>query len=91
METDYAVKLDPRLEQVGVLMEPTTVVAKAWEQVEKVGQRSWFEPERLLGDGTRCRQGRIRARGRDTVVGVWPNVGPDAALIETGRWRPNRA
>lgn len=51
VEPDYAVKLDPRLEQVGVLMEPTTVVAKAWEQVEKVGARSWFEPKRVLVTG----------------------------------------
>src|SRR3954471_17630529 len=51
VETDYAVRLDPRLEQVGVLMEPTTVVAKAWEQVEKVGARSWFEPKSVLVTG----------------------------------------
>ena len=51
VEQDYAVKLDPRLEQVGVLMEPTTVVAKAWEQVEKVGARSWFDPKRVLVTG----------------------------------------
>ena len=51
VETDYAVKLDSRLEQVGVLMEPTTVVAKAWEQVEKVGARSWFDPQRVLVTG----------------------------------------
>ncbi|MEU4222031.1 glucose 1-dehydrogenase [Actinoplanes sp. NPDC026623] len=51
VETDYAVKLDPRLEHVGVLMEPATVVAKAWEQVEKVGARSWFEPRRVLVTG----------------------------------------
>jgi threonine dehydrogenase-like Zn-dependent dehydrogenase len=51
VETNYAVKLDPRLEPVGVLMEPTSVVAKAWEQVEKVGARSWFEPKRVLVTG----------------------------------------
>ncbi|WP_127507820.1 glucose 1-dehydrogenase [Actinoplanes solisilvae] len=51
VETAYAVKLDPRLERVGALMEPTTVVAKAWEQVEKVGARSWFEPRRVLVTG----------------------------------------
>jgi len=51
VETGYAVKLDPRLERVGMLMEPTTVVAKAWEQVEKVGARSWFDPRRVLVTG----------------------------------------
>jgi threonine dehydrogenase-like Zn-dependent dehydrogenase len=51
VEADYAVKLDPRLADVGMLMEPTTVVAKAWEQVELVGRRSWFEPRRALITG----------------------------------------
>jgi glucose 1-dehydrogenase len=51
VESDYAVKLDPRLEDVGVLMEPTTVVVKAWEQVERVGARSWFAPQRVLVTG----------------------------------------
>ena len=51
VEADYAVKLEPHLERVGVLMEPATVVAKAWEQVERVGGRSWFEPHRLLVTG----------------------------------------
>ncbi|MFD0899524.1 glucose 1-dehydrogenase [Actinomadura sediminis] len=51
VETGYAVTLDPRLADVGVLMEPTTVVAKAWEQVEKVGSRAWFEPRTALVTG----------------------------------------
>ncbi|MFE0823332.1 glucose 1-dehydrogenase [Streptomyces sp. NPDC058847] len=51
VEPGYAVKLDPCLERVGVLMEPATVVAKAWEQVERVGGRSWFDPRRALVTG----------------------------------------
>ncbi|MUL41639.1 glucose 1-dehydrogenase [Streptomonospora sp. PA3] len=51
IEPEYAVKLDPGLERVGVLMEPTTVVAKAWEQIERVGGRSWFDPRRVLVTG----------------------------------------
>ncbi|WP_028812511.1 glucose 1-dehydrogenase [Streptomyces flavidovirens] len=51
VEPAYAVKLQPYLEHVGVLMEPTSVVAKAWEQVERVGGRSWFEPRRVLVTG----------------------------------------
>ncbi len=47
----YAVRLDASLEQVGVLLEPTTVVAKAWEQVERIGARAWFEPHRVLVTG----------------------------------------
>ncbi|MGW5054107.1 glucose 1-dehydrogenase [Actinokineospora sp. NPDC004072] len=48
---DYAVRLDPGLERVGVLMEPTSVVAKVWEQIERVGARAWFEPRRVLVTG----------------------------------------
>ncbi len=51
VEQDYAVKLDAHLAEVGVLMEPTSVVAKAWEQVFDVGRRAWFEPERALVTG----------------------------------------
>jgi threonine dehydrogenase-like Zn-dependent dehydrogenase len=51
VEQDYVVKLDPRLEHVGVLMEPTTVVAKAWAQVDGVGARAWFEPRTALVTG----------------------------------------
>jgi threonine dehydrogenase-like Zn-dependent dehydrogenase len=51
VEPDYAVRLDPRLADVGVLLEPTSVVAKAWEQVDAVGRRSWFEPRRCLVTG----------------------------------------
>jgi threonine dehydrogenase-like Zn-dependent dehydrogenase len=45
------VRLDTRLEEVGMLMEPTTVVAKAWEQVERIGARAWFEPQSVLVTG----------------------------------------
>jgi glucose 1-dehydrogenase len=51
VEADYAVKLDSRLADVGMLMEPTTVVAKAWEQAERIGARAWFEPSTVLVTG----------------------------------------
>ncbi|MBF6079756.1 glucose 1-dehydrogenase [Nocardia cyriacigeorgica] len=51
VEPEYAVALDPRLQRAGVLMEPASVVAKAWEQVERIGERGWFEPARVLVTG----------------------------------------
>jgi threonine dehydrogenase-like Zn-dependent dehydrogenase len=51
VEADYAVRLDPRLEAVGVLLEPASVVAKAWEHIERIGARAWFEPRRVLVTG----------------------------------------
>lgn len=51
VEPDYAVRLDPSLSQVGMLLEPASVVAKAWAQVDKIGQRAWLEPKRALITG----------------------------------------
>lgn len=51
VESDYAVRLDPSLRDVGMLLEPTTVVAKAWEQVRRVGERAYFDPHRVLVTG----------------------------------------
>jgi threonine dehydrogenase-like Zn-dependent dehydrogenase len=51
VEPDFAVALDPKLAHVGVLVEPTSVVAKAWEQVRRVGERAWYEPRRALVTG----------------------------------------
>jgi glucose 1-dehydrogenase len=51
VEPTFAVRVEPALQEVGVLVEPTSVVAKAWEQVERIGARAWFEPQRVLVTG----------------------------------------
>ncbi len=51
IEPEYAMKLDPTLGMLGVLLEPATVVAKAWEQVVSVGQRAFWEPRIVLVTG----------------------------------------
>jgi threonine dehydrogenase-like Zn-dependent dehydrogenase len=51
IETEYAIKVDPSLKLLGVLLEPTTVVTKAWEQVVAVGQRAFWEPRTVLVTG----------------------------------------
>ena len=51
IEPEYAMKVDRSLGLLGVLLEPTTVVAKAWEQVSAVGQRSFWEPRTVLVTG----------------------------------------
>jgi glucose 1-dehydrogenase len=48
---EFAVRLDPALAAVGVLLEPTSVVAKAWEHVERVGSRARWEPRVALVTG----------------------------------------
>lgn len=51
IEPEYAIKVDPTLGILGVLLEPTTVVAKAWEHVLAVGQRAFWEPRTALVTG----------------------------------------
>jgi threonine dehydrogenase-like Zn-dependent dehydrogenase len=52
IEPDFLIKLDPSLGSNGVLLEPTSVVAKAWDQTERIGSRSrGFAPKTLLVTG----------------------------------------
>jgi threonine dehydrogenase-like Zn-dependent dehydrogenase len=51
IEPEYAIKIDRSLGLLGVLLEPTTVVTKAWEQVVAVGQRSFWVPQNVLVTG----------------------------------------
>lgn len=47
----FLVKLDPSLGDRGVLLEPTSVVAKAWDQVERIGSRAYWAPRTALVTG----------------------------------------
>ncbi len=51
IEPDFAVKVDPGLGLLGVLLEPTSVVAKAWEHIERIGRRAEWSPKRVLITG----------------------------------------
>jgi len=51
IEPEYAIKIDPALGILGVLLEPATVVAKALEQVKFIGRRSYWEPRTLVVTG----------------------------------------
>ncbi len=48
---DAVVKVDSSLGVLGVLLEPTSVVAKAWEQAERAGNRAHWEPSRAVITG----------------------------------------
>lgn len=47
----FAIGLDPTLERVGVLLEPASVLAKAWEHIERIGQRAVWQPQTVLVTG----------------------------------------
>jgi threonine dehydrogenase-like Zn-dependent dehydrogenase len=52
IEPDFLIKIDPALGSNGVLVEPTSVVAKAWDHTERIGgrARAW-SPKTLLVTG----------------------------------------
>ncbi|MGA7433969.1 MAG: glucose 1-dehydrogenase [Xanthobacteraceae bacterium] len=52
IEPQFLIKLDPSLGMHGVLVEPTSVVAKAWDHIERIGRRSRaWQPKTLLVTG----------------------------------------
>jgi threonine dehydrogenase-like Zn-dependent dehydrogenase len=51
IEPSFAVKVDADLGLLGVLLEPTTVVAKAWEHVMVIGNRAHYDPAKCLITG----------------------------------------
>src|SRR5262249_22745103 len=52
IEAQFAVQIDPRLGERGVLLEPTSVVAKAWDQIDGIGRRApWWQPRCVMITG----------------------------------------
>jgi len=51
IEPAYAVKLDPRLRDNGVLLEPASIVAKAWDHIERISRRAVWTPKSVLVTG----------------------------------------
>lgn len=86
MTPDFAVRLPAELGDAGVLVEPTSVVAKAWDLIQRIGERSWFEPERVLvtGAGPIGLLAAMLGRQRGLEVHVLDRVrtGPKPDLVE---------
>jgi threonine dehydrogenase-like Zn-dependent dehydrogenase len=79
------VRIDPALGDAGVLLEPASVVAKAWEQVERVGDRGRWRPRTALVTGAGP-VGLLAAllavqRGLETHVLDLAEDGPKPALV----------
>jgi threonine dehydrogenase-like Zn-dependent dehydrogenase len=51
LEPEFAVAVDRRLGLTGVLTEPCSVLAKAWEHIEKLTARSHWQARRVLVTG----------------------------------------
>ena len=85
IEPEYAIKVDPRLGIVGVLLEPATVVTKAWEHILAVGQRAFWEPKTVLVTGAGpigllAALGAVQ-RGVDVHVLARTKSGPKPELV----------
>jgi threonine dehydrogenase-like Zn-dependent dehydrogenase len=50
-QASHLVRVDPDLGMLGVLLEPASVVAKAWEHTEAVARRAAWAPETALVTG----------------------------------------
>src|SRR5690348_6715855 len=87
IEPDFAIKIDPGLGILGVLVEPTSIVAKAWDQIERIGARSRaWQPRTVLVTGA----GPIgllaamigKQRGLEVHVLDHSESGPKPALVQ---------
>lgn len=82
----YAVKLDPGLRDVGVLTEPASILAKAWDHIERIGKRATWKPKTALitGAGPVGLLGAMMGVQRGLEVHVLDRVkdGPKPKLVE---------
>ena len=44
LEPAFAVKVPAKLAAAAVLIEPLSIVAKAWEQIDRIGARAYWNP-----------------------------------------------
>ncbi len=85
VEAEYAIRLDPGLGDCGVLLEPASVLAKAWEQTDRIFTRASWRPRVALVTGA----GPIglfaallgTARGMQVHVLDRTDSGPKAQLV----------
>lgn len=87
LEPDFAVKVDPSLGLLGVLLEPASVLAKAWDHVDRIGHRtqSWKPASVLVtGAGPVGLLGALMGRQRGLAVHVVDHAtdGPKPALVQ---------
>jgi glucose 1-dehydrogenase len=88
IEPDFAIKIDPALGILGVLVEPASIVAKAWDHTERIGSRSRaWRPRTVLVTGAGP-IGLLAAlmgvqRGLDVHVLDHRETGPKPALVRS--------
>jgi threonine dehydrogenase-like Zn-dependent dehydrogenase len=82
---DHAVTIPEPLGEHGVLVEPASIVAKAWEQIERIGARAHWNPRTVLvtGAGPVGLLAALLGRQRGFAVDVLDRVtsGPKPQLV----------
>ncbi|MBX9627913.1 MAG: glucose 1-dehydrogenase [Gemmataceae bacterium] len=82
----HAVKVAPHLGHLGVLMEPASVLAKAWDHVERIGRRAVWQPKTCLvtGAGPIGLLAALMGRQRGLEVHVLDRItdGPKPQLVK---------
>jgi threonine dehydrogenase-like Zn-dependent dehydrogenase len=76
VEPRYLVRVARELGRHAVLVEPTSVVAKAWDHIERIGRRAHWAPQRVLvtGAGPVGLLGALLGRQRGLEVRVLDRV-----------------
>ena len=97
LEPEFAVPVPETLGTLGVLAEPASILAKAWEQIDRIGERACTERERVLVTGAGP-IGLLAAlmgsqRGLDVHVLDRATEGAKPALVESlgGRYHAGEA
>ena len=87
---EFVVKVDPALGQLGVLLEPTSVVAKAWDQIDKIGGRATWDPRHVVvtGAGPIGLLAALLAVQRGLEVHVFDQVTTGPSPTSCGPWAP---
>ncbi len=83
---EHVVNVSATLGELGVLLEPASVVAKAWEHIELIGGRATWAPRKVLVSGA----GPIglfaallaTQRGFDTHVLDRVTAGPKPGMVK---------
>ena len=86
IEPDFAIRIDPALGILGVLLEPASILAKAWDHAERIGHRARaWQPRTLLvtGAGPIGLLAALMGKQRDLDVHVLDHNkgGPKEALV----------
>jgi threonine dehydrogenase-like Zn-dependent dehydrogenase len=86
LEPEFAIRVDSGLGILGVLLEPASILAKAWDHTERIGQRARaWQPKTLLvtGAGPIGLLAALMGMQRDLDVHVFDHNkgGPKEALV----------